>query len=183
WDVRVTILAFLGSLEVFLEMSYARRQDIKDIGLMADLNVARIINRPTVIFISRLAGTRHISRYKDDAGPFLRQYLGCLDTGLCSILRVPDIWNSHISMCVFCYGITQEFFDKCHENEDVHVFLLQGGKAWFYKGFDQLVIGLVWTLSRFTISSWFVVPCSALVLLLEPFLDMGWLMDSYLIEG
>nr|GEX58501.1 E3 ubiquitin-protein ligase UPL2-like [Tanacetum cinerariifolium] len=84
---------------------------------------------------------------------------------------------------VFCYGIMHEFFDECHENEDVHVFLLQGRQAWFYKGFDQLVIGLAWTLSRFAISSWFVVPCSALVLLLKPFLDMGWLMDSYLIEG
>nr|GEW33631.1 pyrophosphate--fructose 6-phosphate 1-phosphotransferase subunit alpha [Tanacetum cinerariifolium] len=174
WDVtKVTILAFLGSLE----MSYARRQDIKDVGLMADLNVARIINGPTVVFISHLAGTRHVATRN-----------GCLDTGLCSILRVPDIWNSHISMwfpiCwVFCYGIMREFFDECHENEDVHVFLLQGGHAWFYKGFDQLVIGLAWTLSRSAISSWFVVPCSALVLLLESFLDMGWLMDSYLIEG
>nr|GEZ07853.1 hypothetical protein [Tanacetum cinerariifolium] len=56
WDVtRVTILAFLRSLE----MSYARRQYIKDVGLMVDLTVARIINGPTVVFISRLAGTRH----------------------------------------------------------------------------------------------------------------------------
>nr|GEY57161.1 hypothetical protein [Tanacetum cinerariifolium] len=58
WDVtRVTILAFLGSLE----MSYARKQDIKDVGLIADLNVARIINGPTVVFISHLAGTRHVA--------------------------------------------------------------------------------------------------------------------------
>nr|GEY54223.1 E3 ubiquitin-protein ligase UPL2-like [Tanacetum cinerariifolium] len=113
WDVRVTILAFLGSLEVFLEGSF----------------FACHVHEDCISF-------RH-----------------------------------------------QEFFDKCHENEDVHVFLLQGGKAWFYKGFDQLVIGLAWTLSRSAISSWFVVPCTALVLLLEPFLDMGWLMDSYLIEG
>ncbi|GJW60781.1 26S proteasome non-ATPase regulatory subunit 4 [Tanacetum coccineum] len=56
-------------------------------------------------------------------------------------------------------------------------------QAWFYKGFDQLVIGLAWTISLSAISSWFVVPCSALVLLRAPFLDMGWLMDSYLIEG
>nr|GEU47863.1 mediator of RNA polymerase II transcription subunit 14 [Tanacetum cinerariifolium] len=58
---------------------------------------------------------------------------------------------------------------------------LEGGQAWFYKGFDQLVIGLAWTFSLSAISSWFVVPCSALLLLLAPFLDMGWLMDSYLL--
>ncbi|GJT09338.1 mediator of RNA polymerase II transcription subunit 14, partial [Tanacetum coccineum] len=79
---------------------------------------------------------------------------------------------------VFGYGIMQDFFDECHENEDVHAFLHQ---AWFYKGFDQLVIGLAWTFSLSAISSWFVVPCSALVLLLAPFLDMGWLMDSYIL--
>nr|GEV66689.1 mediator of RNA polymerase II transcription subunit 14 [Tanacetum cinerariifolium] len=142
-------------------------------------------------------------RYKDDVGSFLRQYLGCLDIGLCSILRVPDFWNSHIPMwfplCwhqvyyqvvssefssasrVFGYGIMQDFFDACHENEDVHEFLRQGGQAWFYKGFDQLVIGLAWTFSLSAIFSWFVVPCSALLLLIAPFLDMGWLMDSYLL--
>ncbi|GKE39968.1 hypothetical protein Tco_1463373, partial [Tanacetum coccineum] len=62
WDfIRVTILAFFGSLEVFLEFSYAQRQDIMDVGLMAGLNVAEIINGPTVVFISRLAGTRHVA--------------------------------------------------------------------------------------------------------------------------
>ncbi|GJU64632.1 hypothetical protein Tco_1246467 [Tanacetum coccineum] len=78
---------------------------------------------------------------------------------------------------VACYGIMQDFFDESHENEDVHAFLHQ---AWFYKGFDQLVIGLALTLSLSAISSWFVVPFSALVLL-APFLDMDCLMDSYLL--
>ncbi|GJR46870.1 putative ribonuclease H-like domain-containing protein [Tanacetum coccineum] len=181
----------LFDLEAFSDSDYAG----------ASLNRKSTTGGPANI--SRWDVTR-IIRYKDDAGPFLRQYLGCLDIGLCSILRGSFVAchghedcisfrhqvyyhvvssKSSSTSRVFCYGIMQDFFDECHENEDVHVFLHQGGQAWFYKGFVQLVIGLAWTLSRSAISSWFVVPCSALVLLLAPFLDMGWLMDSYLIKG
>nr|GEX65562.1 hypothetical protein [Tanacetum cinerariifolium] len=110
WDVtRVTILAFLGSLEVFLEGSFV------------------------------------VCYGHEDCISFRHQvYYQVVSSEFSSASRM------------FCYRIMQEFFDECHENEDVH-----GGQAWFYKGFDQLVIGLAWALPRFAISPWFVVPCSA----------------------
>nr|GEY93783.1 hypothetical protein [Tanacetum cinerariifolium] len=124
WDViRVTILAFLEVLRCSL------RQDVKDVGLMAGLNFARIINGLAFVFISYLAGTRHV--------------------------------------------VIRNGFWKCNRTFNIDTDTDTDGKAWFYKGFDQLVIGLTWNLSLSVISSYFVVPCSALVLLLAPFLDIG----------
>ncbi|GKC85045.1 brefeldin A-inhibited guanine nucleotide-exchange protein 5 [Tanacetum coccineum] len=53
-------VGIIGILNMAL-LSYAQRQDIKDIGLMAGLNVARIINGNAFVFISLLAGTRHVA--------------------------------------------------------------------------------------------------------------------------
>ncbi|GJW85497.1 hypothetical protein Tco_0158642 [Tanacetum coccineum] len=167
WDViRVTILAFFGSLEVFLELC------------------------PKAIY----QGRWFHGRFEPTVG-------------LCSILRVPDIRNSHIpmwfpicwctdysvvlfrvaSLCVMVMKIAfllgtsfGAVFYMFSATCMVSGYCNSGGQAWFYKGFNLLVIGLALTLSLSAISSWFVVPFSALVLL-APFLDMDCLMDSYLL--
>nr|GEU55606.1 hypothetical protein [Tanacetum cinerariifolium] len=91
WDVtRVTILAFLGSLDVFLKGSFVACHGHED----------------------------------------------CISFWHQVYYQVVSLEFSSASR-VFCFGIMQDFFNECHENEVVHVFLLQGGQAWFYKGFDQ----------------------------------------------
>nr|GEY93172.1 hypothetical protein [Tanacetum cinerariifolium] len=204
WDViRVTILAFLEVLRCSL------RQDVKDVGLMAGLNFARIINGLAFVFISYLAGTRHVVIRNGREGLVLQGFclvgyrvsldsftlcyfflfcsaLLCIGSPSCTISGYGladgflSSYSGGVSLMQFIlvfeiFGLTllQVFGSVIEPLTLILILILMAGKAWFYKGFDQLVIGLTWNLSLSVISSYFVVPCSALVLLLAPFLDIG----------